>query len=206
MRTILYLLGLLLVVATSESSYKPNSDSERIESMEAFHDTLIGNFNGVDVDTLISEPIDSLDVNSGGHFYTWRVFTKNGTVKDLILEQTTGVRFIGEGDLDNNGTEEWGYITEWPSSNWMRYHAFTNIDGAWHHLITPSDIWMPHIDAQDSTNFSMQVEDIVQLSEQPGVLKVKFSDLRENHEGDVEFVVVDTLVQIRLKQGIRIAP
>ena len=68
-------------------------------------DTLIGKFNGVDIDTLISEPIETTDRPS----YNWRVYTKKGTVKDIILEnQTIDVRFIGEGDLDGNCTTDYG--------------------------------------------------------------------------------------------------
>ncbi len=86
--------------------------------MAQYRDTLIANFNGLEIDTLICEPMDSMNPDYRGFHYKWRVFTKNKTVKDLILEnKTIGIHFVYEGDLDGNGTEEWGYVTEWPTSN-----------------------------------------------------------------------------------------
>ena len=79
------------------------------DSLAQYRDTLIGKFNGIDVDTLICEPIDSLspkeDGTYGGCHYEWRVYTTNGTVKDLIVGKTVGIVFVKEGDLDGNGTE-----------------------------------------------------------------------------------------------------
>ena len=55
--------------------------------------------------------MDSLNPNYKGFHYKWRVFTKNKTVKDLILEnKTIGIHFIYEGDLDGNGTDEWAML------------------------------------------------------------------------------------------------
>lgn len=58
------------------------------------------------------------------------IFTKNNSVKPLIIyNKTIGIHFVYDGDLDGNGTDEWGYVTEWDTSNWMCYHAFTNVNG-----------------------------------------------------------------------------
>ena len=162
-----------------------------------YRDTLIGRFNGIDIDTLICEPMDSLHPNDKGFHYKWRVFTKNKTVKDLILEnKTIGIHFVYEGDLDGNGTEEWGYVTEWPTSNWMGYHALTNKRGKWEHIIEPTNIWLPHLDPQDSISYRISKEDILQPSEDSGFLKVKFSDVRNNGE---DFLIIDTLIMLNHK-------
>lgn len=166
-----------------------------LEYMAQYRDTLIGRFDGIDIDTLICEPMDSLNPNYKGFHYKWRVFTKNKTVNDLILEnKTIGIHFVYEGDLDGNGTEEWGYVTEWETSNWMRYHAFTNINGEWQHIIEPTNIWLPHLDPQDSISYRISKEDILQSSDNSGFLKVKFSDVRNNGE---DFLIIDTLIQIK---------
>lgn len=125
--------------------------------MAQYRDTLIGRFNGIDIDTLICEPIDSLSPieygRYGGCHYEWRVYSTNGTVKDLIVGNTIGINFLKEGDLDGNGTEEWGY------------HSFTNINGEWQHIIEPTPIWIPHLDQQDSIYYTIRKEDILQPSE-----------------------------------------
>lgn len=168
-----------------------------LEYIAQYRDTLIGRFDGIDIDTLICEPMDSLNPNYKGFHYRWRVFTKNKTVKDLILEnKTIGIHFVYEGDLDGNGTDEWGYVTEWETSNWMCYHAFTNKRGKWEHIIEPTNIWLPHLDPQDSISYRISKEDILQPSEDSGFLKVKFSDVRNNGE---DFLIVDTLIMLNHK-------
>ena len=168
-----------------------------LEYMAQYRDTLIGRFDGIDIDTLICEPMDSLNPNYKGFHYKWRVFTKNKTVKDLILEnKTIGIHFVYEGDLDGNGTDEWSYVTEWETSNWMCYHAFTNKRGKWEHIIEPTNIWLPHLDPQDSISYRNSKEDILQPSEDSGFLKVKFSDVRNNGE---DFIIVDTLIMLNHK-------
>ena len=164
-----------------------------IDTLAEYRDTLIGNFNGSEIDTLIAEPIVS-QKDYGNFHFNWRVITKNNTVKPLIISNNTiGIHFIYEGDLDGNGTDEWGYVTEWPTSCWMFYNAFTNVNGEWQLLIEPTSIWLPHIDPQDSIYGYDTEEDLIQPSDNPEFLKVKFSDIR-NDGGD--FLLIDTLIKI----------
>ena len=182
-----YIIGLL-----SLSIFGCQNKNGTMESdpFSQYRDTLIGRFNGIDIDTLICEPMDSTNSDYKGFHYKWRVFTKNRTVKDLILEnKTIGIHFVNEGDLDGNGTEEWGYVTEWATSNWMCYHAFINANGEWQHIIEPTPIYIPHLDPQDG----ISKEDILQPSKTKNFLKVKFSDVRNNGE---DFLIIDTLIQI----------
>ena len=187
------LLCLIWLCACERAS--KHQTSELDNHLKQYRDTLIGNFNGIDIDTLIAEPMDSLNPNYKGFHYKWRVFTKNKSVKGLILEnKTIGIHFVYEGDLDGNGTEEWGYVPEWETSNWMRFHAFTNVNGEWQHIIEPTPIWLPHIDPQDSLYYTIKKGDILQPSETTDFLKVKFSDVRNNGE---DFLIIDTLIQIK---------
>lgn len=164
------------------------------DPMTQYSDTLIGNFNGKEIDTLICEPMDFITADYKGLHFKWRVFTKNSTVKPLILDnKTIGIHFVKEGDLDGNGTDEWRYVTEWATSNWMAYHAFTNINGEWQHIIEPTIIWLPHLDPQDNIDYTIKKEDILQSSEKADFLKVKFSDVRNNGE---DFLIIDTLIRI----------
>lgn len=102
-------------------------------------------------------------------------------------------RLYKRGDLDGNGTEEWGYVTQWPISMWMCYHAFTNINGEWQHIIEPTPIWLPHLDPQDSIYYTIKKEDILQPSEKTEFIKVKFIDIRNNGE---DFLLIDTLIRV----------
>lgn len=81
------------------------------DPLAQYRDTLIGNFNGLEIDTLICEPMDSTTADYKGFHFKWRVFSKNRSVKDLILDnKTIGIHFVNEGDLDGNGTNEWDML------------------------------------------------------------------------------------------------
>lgn len=151
-------------------------------------DTLIGKFNGINIDTLISEPIGTVT----GFNYNWRVYTKKGTVKDLIIEnETIDVRFVKEGDLDGNGSDEWGFIHELETSNWSLYDLYTFNNGEWQRMIEPIRIFKFHFENNPQYG-NLIYEDIIQKSNKKGFLKAKFSDIRND-----DFIIVDTLLQIK---------
>lgn len=193
MKHLIYLaFGIIILSYCRCSSDKKSFKSDPIAQ---YRDTLIGIFNGLQIDTLIAEPIDSLSSKSydkdpyGGNHYKWRVFTKNNTVKEMILECTIGIHFINEGDLNGDGKIEWGFVTDWPTSNWMTYHAFTNNNGEWHYFFNPTNIWLPHI--EKGRTDAITPDDILQICENKDYVRVKFSDIRND-----EFCIVDTLVKI----------
>lgn len=193
MRYLPYILFAIILLSFCGCNNPANE--VRRDPMEQYRDTLIGNFNGLEIDTLIAEPIDSLSSKSydkdpyGGNHYKWRVFTKNNTVKEMILDSTIGIHFVSEGDINRDGKTEWGFITDWPTSNWMTYHVFTNNNGEWCYLLNPTSIWLPHIESGRTD--AITPDDILQTSENSDYIRVKFSDIRND-----EFCLIDTLVKI----------
>lgn len=182
-------------VQTRDTVPEPTEHQNTVpDKLAQYRDTLIGKFNGKDIDMLIAEPIGNYQVEGG--YFKWRVFTKNNTVRPLVIDnQTTGIDFVREGDLDGNGTDEWGYVTDWPTSNWMNYHAFTDVNGKWLHIIKPTTIYLPHLYYGTKENpDQISQEDILQPSGKKGYLKVKFSDVRNNGE---DFLIIDTLMKIK---------
>ena len=144
----------------------------------------------MDIDTLICEPIDSLSPMTaewfGGKHFKWRVYTTNGTVKDLIIGNTKRIDFIKEGDLDGNGTDELGVYTDWHSSNWSGFYVYTFTDGEWKQLIPTIDIHRDHY--KDSLNNGVN---IVERPEHKGYLNVHFSGIRNE-----QICLIDTLIRI----------
>lgn len=208
-RNIILLLAALALCACSRQQEKSNpfqSDSANISEATDFNsnfisDTIVGKFNGVDVDTLVSLPLDTIpekfdpdDIYAPWH-YKWVVKSLRGTVKELVIERTTRVAFVKEGDLDGDGGEEFGYVTQWPTSNWMGYYLFTYRDGEWKALIEPTTIWLSHIDTEDSIyNPNRYTEnDIARPTGQKGKIHIRFSDVRNNGE---DFLFIDTIVAV----------
>ena len=69
----------------------------------------------------------------------------------------------------------------------MNYHLFTNQNGEWQHMIEPTPIYTPHLD-------SLLTKDaIIQPTADKDILRVKFSDVRNNGE---DFLIIDTLIRI----------
>lgn len=53
------------------------------------------------------------------------IYTTKETVANLKIGNTIGIEFVQEGDLDGNKTEEWGFLTQWPTSSWTVNDIFT---------------------------------------------------------------------------------
>ena len=146
---------------------------------------------------------DSVNESIYEPYFHWRVFTVGGTVKDLeFINRTIRIKFISEKDLDGDGCDDWGFITAWPTSNWMKYNIFSYVDGYWAQLIEPTSIFIPHIKYSDSdTSGIVKKEDLASRHRKKGYLNVKFSDIRNNGE---DFLVIDTVMAIPPKKPITV--
>lgn len=164
------------------------------DHLAKYRDTIVGNFSGSQIDTLISEPLDSISepIDDEGYHFQWRVYAKNGSVEEVRINNTIGVKLVKEGDLDGDGAEEWGYKSEWHSSNWMMYHVYTYRDGKPQYLYEPSSIWDSYVYPNEYEGISVKPEDIVSPYSCDFV-KVKFSDIR--NEGE-DFLLIDTIMPI----------
>ena len=164
----------------------------KIDPLVQYRDTLVGKFNGIDIDTLICEPVGKVIKDElFGEFYTeWRVYTTRGTVEELKIGNTVGIEFVTEGDLDGNKTDEWGFLPQWPTSSWTVYELFVFDEGKWKLMVEPIRIWRDHLE----TSFSES--DIAQPSNKEGFIKIKTSDVIDEV---TNWIVVDTIVPINPK-------
>lgn len=140
-----------------------------IDSLAHFRDTIVGKFNGIDADTLIVEPIDTTNERA---YWDWRIYSRNNTVDTLILTQRFSVKLIKEGDLDGNGTDEFGIRREVEQGTWDSYFIYSYNNGKWQYLINP--IWTY------STHFYKELNngnDVAERTDNPNIIKVRFSDV-----------------------------
>ncbi len=165
-----------------EKYYKLNATNE-INQCAQYRDTIVGKFNGKEVDTLIAEPLDTTINRS---FWDWRIYSKNNTVDTLILTQRFSVKMIQEGDLDGNGTDEFGIRRESDAGTWDDYYVYTFDNGEWKYLINPIWTYSAHF-YTDLNNGN----DVVESTNHPDLVRVRFSDIRND-----DFCIVDTLIPI----------
>lgn len=190
-------LGTLAIASavTNCHSVAKCPDLQDVEDLARYRDTIVGRFNGVDIDTLVSEPIDSLspylddEDPFGGLHFLWRVYTTGGTVEDLVLENTISVRFINEGDLDGNSTDDWGYVNDWAMSTWRSYSSYTAVDGKWKRLTEPSSIWLEHLIEEDCPDSGRISVDEIAEPAGPGLIHLKYSTIIDDH------MLLDTIVE-----------
>lgn len=138
-----------------------------IGTLAQYRDTLIGKFDGNNIDTLIEEPIDTTIVRS---MWNWRIYVKNNTVDTLILSQRFIVRLIQEGDLDGNGTDEFGVRRETDAGTWDNYCVYTYDNGEWKYLIEPIWTYSDHFYTDLNKG-----EDVVERANQSGYMTVRFN-------------------------------
>ena len=177
-----YIIGL---VSLSTFSCQNKNCTMESDPLSQYRDTLIGKFNGIDIDTLIAEPIDTTKERA---LWDWKIYSKRNSVDTLILTQRVNVKMIQEGDLDGNGTDEFGIRREIEQGTWDSYFIYSYNNGKWQYLINP--IWTY------STHFYEELNngnDVAERTDTPKILKIRFSDVRNNGE---DFLIIDTLIQV----------
>lgn len=166
------------------------------------HDILVGKFDGHTIDTLIAEPYgEYIDDEIYGGYDTWEVKTAKNSVKPVVIPKTYGINFVSEGDLNGDGKEEWGFITQWPTSNWTAYNLFTNVDGEWQYMIEPTSLWLSHLmddnetiaDEEKKKGQYTTIDEIIQPAKDKKFVKAKFTG---SYDGYETWQVIDTLIRI----------
>lgn len=190
--SLLLFIEIGLFGCSNVGNIRSSNEECQLDSLVQYRDTIVGKLNGIDIDTLICEPIGKLIKDElFGEFYTeWRVYTTKGTVEELKIGNTIGIEFVKEGDLDGNKTDEWGFLTQWPTSSWTVYELFVFDEGKWKLMVEPIRIWRDHLE----TSFSES--DITQPSNKEGFIKIKTSDVIDEV---TNWIVVDTIVPINPK-------
>lgn len=178
-------LSTVLISLILLCSFGCGSKHQSVESdpMTQYRDILISNFNGLEIDTLIAEPIDTTIDRS---LWNWRIYGKHNTVDTMILSHRFAVRLIQEGDLDGNGTDEFGVRREAEAGTWDNYCVYTYDNGEWKYLVNPIWTYSDHF----YTDLNKGV-DVVERANQSGYVTVRFSDIRNDN-----LCIVDTLIPI----------
>lgn len=183
MKKLIYFALFIFAVACGSKSQQYSQINN--EYLAQYRDTIIGRFNGIDIDTLIAEPINTAKERA---MWDWLIYSKKHTVDSLITTQLFNVKMVLEGDLDGNHTDEFGIRREREMGTWDNYYIYSFYNGKWQYLTDP--IWTY------STHFYGELNngnDVTERTDKPNIIKVRFSDVRNNGE---DFLIIDTLVQV----------
>lgn len=92
--------------------------------------SISGVFNGKTRDTLTLFPFDGFRDVDIFYYDQWILISKNGTVPSKVIESYWPV-IMCEGDLDGNGCDEVGYISNWMIGCWSSYKTLTYYRKKW---------------------------------------------------------------------------
>lgn len=152
----------------------------------SMNDTIVGVFDGRRKETLIAELIEER-TSEDCVVRNWRIVSKSNSIKPMILQNRYSVRFVEEGDLDGNGTDEFGIRVEGDVGMWNSYIVYSCINGEWKVLLDSIFTYSPHFYEKLDNG-----KDVVQTTANKGFLRIKFSDVRND-----EICIVDTIVRIK---------
>lgn len=183
MKKLIYLMIFILSLYVIGCENK-RSETEQTDSLAQYRDTLIGKFNGIDIDTLIAEPIDTTKERA---MWDWIIYSKKNSIDTLILAQRFSVIMIQEGDLDRNGTDEFGIRREVEQGTWDSYYIYSYNNRKWQYLINPIWTYSPHFYEELNNG-----NNVAERTDNPNYIKVRFSDVRND-----DFLIIDTLIQVK---------
>ena len=142
--------------------------SAESDPLAQYRDTLIGNFNGMEIDTLICDLADTLPMG-----YRYEIHSLNNTVLPLALENADiPMRLLNEGDLDGNGTDEIGFIHYQNGSGcWGNYIVLT-YQGGWKVLYSPyaHSLWL------GLTDMTFETVDLVVKGDSANTVTIRHFD------------------------------
>jgi hypothetical protein len=148
-----YLAGRIVTNNSAEELYWAKSIISNIDGIIAIResridpyrepkDTIVGYFNHDNVlDTAWTvPPCDREDWEDCDECVTYICFS-DPNIPSIGIKCSIGARILAnEGDLNENGTDEIGFVTNWETSDWHPYHVWTLSNGKWIDAVEPISV------------------------------------------------------------------
>lgn len=198
---LLFVVALVFCNSCNKNRTKSIMDVEKVsnnciaDSMEDWHegaDTIMGNFSGEGIDTLVSEAMSFVDDEYAYGWY-WRVRSLSGKlpifdVRDIQQDEPrVACKLVSEGDLNGDGKDEFGILSDC-MSNWEAYHILSYDEKSWRLLTDPISVYECFLDEG-----KLCLEDIAMSSGNSHSIKARYSTIK-----DIDFLIVDTTFQIKM--------
>ena len=149
----------------------PNELPECINSVNGHdeRDTIWGNFTGKGIDTIWVESEFDTTAEDFHFMCKYYAVSNNKSIPKIELVGccSSSPKLVYEGDLDQNGTDEWGYLDTWIASQWRNYQVFTLSNNVWHYLIEDEKLFTPRW-------FRGSGKEIVEPADKPGYVIIHY--------------------------------
>jgi hypothetical protein len=149
-------------------------------------DTIVGNFTGIGIDTIYVYQEDHYpEKNEYDQYTSYYAKSNNPNIPTIELWGCDGVspKLVYEGDVDDNGKDEWGYLHTWTNSQWRTYRIYTLVCNKWYYLIDPRNELL-------STNMAFRESgvEVIEKGDKKGHIRVNYSN------GGMDLDIHDTIV------------
>lgn len=99
--------------------------------------------------------------------YLWRVVSYHNTLPPLDVFGYHP-HLVFEGDLDQNGTQEFGILDTWIAGGWRYYSVYTFQNGQWKYLVEPFNTF---------TVLRASGKELVRPGPRPGTVLITYSEM-----------------------------
>jgi len=153
---------------------------------------IVGNFSGKMIDTLTITKIAPQEGDLDGVFQEWEIVSSLGSVPSKILSGLCPL-LVYEGDLDRNGTDEFGILDTWDTSFYRAYSVYTFYKNEWRYLFPPFGT---------AESLRASGKDLVKQGDRKGEVIVTMSDFEAEDSSfsmapDKEIIVTPTYEVIK---------
>ena len=150
-------------------------------------ESIVGNFRGDTIDRLTVVPrfkheyieeepyseffLDGKQISEAYYTeeaqYLWRVVSYHNTLPPLDVFGYHP-HLVFEGDLDQNGTQEFGILDTWIASGWRYYSIFSFQNGEWKYLVEPFNTF---------TVLRASGKELARPGPRPGTVLITYSEM-----------------------------
>lgn len=153
-------------------------------------DTIWGNFTGEGIDTIYIEFVFDTTANDYDEMYKYYAVSPNKSIPKIEIHGCRiAPKLVFEGDLDQNGTDEWGYLHTWMTGQWRHYRVYTLVDNAWRYLFDDENLSSPEW-------FRCSGKEIVEPADSAGYVKLNYGTFEATSMEERDTIIKASFLEI----------
>ncbi len=123
----------LVIVLFFSFDLTGNTRNDTTETNPTYTDSLLGDFNGDGIkEKLYVRTNGCIDEEQSETCIC--IFSFSNNLPSIRISESMGADLYNLGDLNNDGSEEFGYVKIW-HGDWQKFHVFTLKNNVWMNLV-----------------------------------------------------------------------